>query len=253
MKLWTVRYGEENAHEYDGQIPEFLDLQSFGIDWAIFRALSPIDATRQALRYKEGNHPIGGELNQIGRNIRVLAAENRETALAYFLQNYPAPFPVGISPLPTKMPDKYMLKLEAIGHESQKKIRNMTWLLGEDDYKPNRPWVAEIIGLDPKYKFSRLFIKHNTDYRESSNTGDRGVYFYFELKSGSIYEVNQRVSWKQTNRYFCKIENGQQVIIEDKEPESLHQLQWWQRLHGYVAPCNGRSNEAKSKNRFVVY
>lgn len=80
----------------------------------------------------------------------------------------------------------------------------------------SRPWIARITGLDEKYGFAREFLRGQKDYSQANSTGSRGVYVYFPLKAG-IYEVNERLSWKNTRRYFCRVENAEIIEITKDE------------------------------------
>lgn len=57
------------------------------------------------------------------------------------------------------------------------------------------PWVAEVTGRHPKYKFERIFLRPNTDYSKANSKGSRGVYRWFVLESGKLYEVKCRASF----------------------------------------------------------
>lgn len=79
-------------------------------------------------------------------------------------------------------------------------------------------FVAEITGLHPKYGYERRFLKPQRDYRSASSTGNRGVYAYYILESGKIYDVLKPVSWKNSHRYFCTVdEDGDIITLEKKE------------------------------------
>lgn len=82
----------------------------------------------------------------------------------------------------------------------------------------NRCWVAHIVGSDEKYKFKREFLKPKTDYTKSNSKGSRGVYLWYLLESGNIYDVSETTSWKNVDRYFCKVsEDGDIIKITEEE------------------------------------
>lgn len=210
MKLWLTVFNK-SISEYKGN--ENLPFEYAGIDWFVFRAISPADAEKQTERYLQRKHSGQDELNRIGRTLRVLAAEDEEKARAYFDQLYPI-----VTNKKDSQPDVITLKLEAIGIGSLRKIREMSSFIGESvSYRGRLPWVAEITGTHPKYKLARSFLDHKTSYEEASSTGDRGVYFFFNLHAGRMYEVNSRVSRKHWYRYFCKIKSGKQIILTEEE------------------------------------
>lgn len=85
--------------------------------------------------------------------------------------------------------------------------------LGQDH---SRPWVARITGYDDHFGFARRFIRGSINYTEADSSGNRGVYLYFFLWNG-IYEVNERISWKNVRRYFIKVDGPRITEITREE------------------------------------
>lgn len=122
---------------------------------------------------------------------------------------------------------KAMLKLEAIGDNATQMLRLWRNVIDEAlpglgratiGSAPPSCWVAEIIGHDPKYKWQRNFLRGTKDYSESNSVGSRGIYIYYWLDYGHIYDVKQPVSWKRTLRYFCRVtDDGKIVEIDESE------------------------------------
>lgn len=79
-----------------------------------------------------------------------------------------------------------------------------------------KPWVARITGRDPVYGYARQFMRGQKDYSQANSIGSRGVYLYYALESG-VYEVNRRVSWKRSRRYFIRVEDAQIAEIDEQE------------------------------------
>lgn len=110
---------------------------------------------------------------------------------------------------------KVSLKIECIGDDQDYLIKMASaQIAGAFDKElsdavigkfPARYFVAEILGFDKKYKFKRRFLKYNKDYSEANSKGSRGVYAYYILESGKIYDVKSPVSWKNCERYFCSV------------------------------------------------
>lgn len=73
-----------------------------------------------------------------------------------------------------------------------------------------RPWVAEIVGQHPRYGYERRFLRPRIDYRKASSTANRGVWFWWTLESGHIYEASCRTSWNsgQIRRFVTVTEDG---------------------------------------------
>ncbi len=80
----------------------------------------------------------------------------------------------------------------------------------------NRAWVA-IIKDYYQGKFLREFPLGYKDYSEANSKGSRGVYKYYYLEEGYIYEVSEPTSWKNTDRYFCRVEDGIEFKMSKEE------------------------------------
>jgi len=101
---------------------------------------------------------------------------------------------------------------EAIGFGHQLKVDAMLAPFGvrmRDPVNP-RPWVAEIVGRHPRYKYERRFLRPRIDYRKASSTANRGVWFWWTLESGRIYEIWRRTSWRygRDHRFVTVTEDG---------------------------------------------
>lgn len=121
---------------------------------------------------------------------------------------------------------KHVLKLECINDNwgMPPEVLVFVPLLNDGKRLPNRYWVAEITGRSNKYKFERKFLNCKKDYTESNSTGTRGVYAYYILEEGKIYEVSSPQTWSSTDRYFCTIENGNLIRLSSEEVENLNWL-----------------------------
>lgn len=92
------------------------------------------------------------------------------------------------------------------------------------ELRGNAPWVAEITGLNNDGKFLRRFLQGDTDYTRANSVGSRGVHKYYHLRSGRIYEVAERLTWKRTIQYFCRVDDqGEIVRVERKAVLDLFQ------------------------------
>ncbi len=122
-------------------------------------------------------------------------------------------------------PMKTVLKIELIGDAQRQRVRLYEGIIREAmgsgvarkivGSPPSCGWCAEV-SLDG-YKIDRDFLKPKKDYSEANGVGSRGVYAYFYLDEGKIYEVYERTSWKSSERYFCKVKNGEVVKITEQE------------------------------------
>lgn len=95
-----------------------------------------------------------------------------------------------------------------------------------------RAWVARITGRDPRYGLAREFVGSKRDFAEANGTGSRGVYRWYELDEGGVYEVNAPLSWKHADRYFCRSERGKVVRMSREEVES------WLTANGSAASAS---------------
>lgn len=116
---------------------------------------------------------------------------------------------------------KASLKIEAIGDDVNQICKLYTRMandalpgLGDMTFggAPFRYWVAEITGYDPKYKYARTFLKPKKDYSQANSKGSRGVFLYFLLESGKIYEAKT-----SKRRYFCIVDEDGNIVEVEKE------------------------------------
>ena len=83
-----------------------------------------------------------------------------------------------------------------------------------------RAWVARIVGPCPRFGLAREFLSFNRDYAEANSLGSRGVYQWYELEEGGVFEVNAPLSWKHADRYFCRSERGKVVRMTRDEVDA---------------------------------
>lgn len=129
------------------------------------------------------------------------------------------------TPPPPAAPNRTVtLRLEAIGDDTVDAARRFAGFChalgvgGEISGTGwRRPWVAEITGRDPRYQYSRKFLDGQKDYSEANSIGSRGVYVYYHLEPGRIYEVNDLATWRRTDRYFCRVEDGRVIRMAEEE------------------------------------
>jgi hypothetical protein len=79
-------------------------------------------------------------------------------------------------------------------------------------------WVARITGRDAKYGLAREFLRGSVSFRDvKDEIGARGVFRWYELAEGAIFEVNAPLSWTSADRYFCRSERGRVVRMTREE------------------------------------
>jgi len=123
----------------------------------------------------------------------------------------------------------YVLALEAIGDD--RAAHNRIWQgIAREAGMPRAirklldtggaslgPWVAEIVGLEPRWGFRRVFLRGRKDYSRSNSIGSRGVYVYYELHEGAIYDIHERTSWRSVDRRYARIGDGHEVRMTKDE------------------------------------
>ena len=122
---------------------------------------------------------------------------------------------------------KASLKLEAIGDNTYQYMKLWTGILNSGmpglgdmltgDAPKSACWVAQIIGFDPKYKYARQFVKGKKDYTHANSKGSRGVFVYYVLESGYVYEVLSPSTWSRIDRYFCTVTDDGEIQRVDKD------------------------------------
>jgi hypothetical protein len=79
-------------------------------------------------------------------------------------------------------------------------------------------WVARITGRDAKYGLAREFLRGSVSFRDvEDELGARGVFRWYELAEGALFEVNAPLSWTSVDRYFCRSERGRVVRMTREE------------------------------------
>jgi hypothetical protein len=191
MNVYIVSEGEVSDVSMCEQLP---DLSLAGREWVMFEAISEKDALHQAHLYDSRVHPHQKEIQSACEKIKGL--KDSETAKGFILDNMSPPDVRSI-----------VICIEALGYNT----------INTADRAPNRAWVAEIVGIHPKWKFTREFLRGKRDLTHASRNASRGVYFYYTLQPGRLYEVSNPVSNKHTDRYFCRVENEADVRMNEQE------------------------------------
>lgn len=194
MNIYIVNNGTIFSSDKISELPNLLFV---GIEWSIFEAISEKDALYQYDIYKNQMHPRQRKMDIVFEKIRFLDDEKSAKNII-MTELFPPP------------PDLQSIvkQVEAIGYTSYNAKVN---------YSKKRYWIAEITGFDRKYGLKRKFIKGKTDFTNSNKRASRGVYLYYVLTTGKIYEVSSPISNNHTDRYFCYIKNGQEVRLSDQE------------------------------------
>lgn len=118
------------------------------------------------------------------------------------------------------------IKLERFGEDTRQLLRMWSNLtndlvpgLGDVTFGswPRKSWCAEITGPDPRYKFARRFLKANVDYSEANGVGSRGIFAYYNLEEGHIYDISSQINWKRVDRYYARAGKDRLVQMSEEE------------------------------------
>ncbi len=112
-----------------------------------------------------------------------------------------------------------LLRLECINHNWGLPPEMLLFvpLLNGGKQLPPRQWVAEITGRSPRFKYERQFLRGKIDYSKSNSVGTRGVYAYYILEDGKVYDVCSPQTWRRNDRYYCIVKDGQQVRLTEED------------------------------------
>jgi hypothetical protein len=107
----------------------------------------------------------------------------------------------------------YRLSLEAIGDDQVARLQGYAQMLqtiapaqaGAFRAPRRQPWVAHLTGLCSRYGLRRVFLRGQKDYTKANSVGSRGVYCFYTLEEGLLYEVHALLSWQRAERYYCQI------------------------------------------------
>lgn len=69
-------------------------------------------------------------------------------------------------------------------------------------------WVAEITGRDERFGLARKFVRGRMDFSLASDDASRGVWVWYTLHSGRVYEVQRRTTWEVSERLFVTVDEA---------------------------------------------
>lgn len=117
---------------------------------------------------------------------------------------------------------KATISLEYIGESQDARLTMYSMILDQleagvgktviGNARMRKPWVARIVGRDPKYGFRREFLPANWQRKRANSTHSRGVELWFVLESSNVYEVKSPTSWRNSDRYFCTVDERGAIV-----------------------------------------
>jgi len=117
---------------------------------------------------------------------------------------------------------KTTIKIEIIGHNYYQRSnkKNISALIHSIDVLriTNSHFIAKIVKNKSKVSIKKIYLKGKKDYTDSNSTGSRGIYEWFILECGCVYEIKKPVTWKHTDMFFCYVtgDGNIQKIEEDE-------------------------------------
>lgn len=86
-----------------------------------------------------------------------------------------------------------------------------------EQYGPTRPWLAEITGRTPQFKFTRRFIRADCDFSGANRKGTRGIKHAWTLTVNRVYEAEYSLSWGRSTRVFLRADPAGDVVEIDED------------------------------------
>lgn len=122
-----------------------------------------------------------------------------------------------------------ILKLESIRDDQRDKYwshLNDRVRMGRSEVKGSRslmgmkPFVKEVIGVNHEGRPVKKELKGKKDYRDAAGTGARGVFYWYSLKQGSCYFIQEQISRRKSRRYYALVNNGKIHEISESHAAS---------------------------------
>lgn len=119
------------------------------------------------------------------------------------------------------------IKLESIGDDHREKLH--LWRQGRlhmsaDNVRMcksllgRRPFVKLVTGVDHAGVPTKRAVKGHKDFSQAQGTGGRGIFYWFTLKDGECYQIQQQMSWKKSERTYVVVRNG--TLVEATEEQA---------------------------------
>jgi hypothetical protein len=107
---------------------------------------------------------------------------------------------------------------EAIGWQDADLATVLMRCMSSGYSDPDRPWLAEITGPSDRYRYARTFLQAKTDYKDANSKGTRGIWFWWTLETGRIYETRYRTSWSRwEHRFIAVTDDGDVTDLTEEE------------------------------------
>lgn len=100
---------------------------------------------------------------------------------------------------------KNIFKAEAIGLDPATERAGRTAGILRELNRQALPWVAELTAWHRVDGYTRRRLKPKADYTHANAKGTRGVWLYWTLECGPVYEARYRTSWTEWHHRFLVV------------------------------------------------
>lgn len=129
------------------------------------------------------------------------------------------------------MPD-VTIKLESIGDDHREKLhlwRQGRLRMSTDNVRMcksllgRKPFVKLVTGVNHAGIPTKRDMKGHKDFTAATGTGGRGVFYWYTLKEGECYQIQQQTSWKKTETIFVVVRSG--TLVEATVEQAARYVQ----------------------------
>lgn len=99
--------------------------------------------------------------------------------------------------------DKYWAHLNGRARMGKGEIKGSKSLMGM------KPYVKEVVGVNHEGRPVKKNILGKKEYRHAVGTGARGVFYWYSLRQGGCYLIQEQVSRRKSRKYYALVNNGE--------------------------------------------
>lgn len=99
--------------------------------------------------------------------------------------------------------DKYWAHLSGRVRMGRAEVSGSKSLMGM------KPFVKEVIGINHEGRLVKKDVSGKKEYREAVGTGARGVFYWYSLRQGGCYLIQEQVSRRKSRKYYALVNNGE--------------------------------------------
>lgn len=107
--------------------------------------------------------------------------------------------------------DKYWHHLHGRVRMGASEVKGSKWLMGQ------KPFVKEIFGVNHAGRPMKRDVVGKKSFTETRGSGARGVFYWFNLRHGGCYLIQEQPSRYRSRQYYGIVANGTlHEVSEDK-------------------------------------